>query len=171
MLYPFLNEYKASNGFIFIWLNILARFSICSFKTTNELGSVDISAQPDETSHKGQEPKKSGRELIESGKDTPIPLDFVDLIGDKIYNDAELEDRLWRKRSITLLPLRKCSQKKQWIQEVWRILGNIRHRVEAVFSTVTTVFKIQRPRGRSLAGHVVRIATCILAHTLSFFMT
>jgi len=32
------------------------------------------------------------------------------------------------------------------------------------------VFNVQRPRGRSLAGHVVRIATCILAHTLSFFM-
>ena len=92
------------------------------------------------------------------------------LIGDKIYNDAELEDRLWRKRRITLLPLRKCNQKKQWTQEVRRILGNIRHRVETVFSTVTTVFNIQRPRGRSLAGHVVRIATCILAHTLSFFI-
>ena len=92
------------------------------------------------------------------------------LIGDKIYNDAELEDRLWRKRRITLLPLRKCNQKKQWTTEVRRILGNIRHRVETVFRTVTTVFNIQRPRGRSLAGHVVRIATCILAHTLSFFM-
>jgi len=29
------------------------------------------------------------------------------LIGDKIYNDTELEDRLWRKRGILLLPLRK----------------------------------------------------------------
>ena len=92
------------------------------------------------------------------------------LIGDKIYNDAELEERLWRKRGITLLPLRKCNQKKQWPAEVRRILGHLRHRVETVFSTVTTVFNIQRPRGRSLAGHVVRIATCILAHTLSFFM-
>ena len=92
------------------------------------------------------------------------------LIGDKIYNDAELEDRLWHKRRIILLPLRKCNQKKQWPEQVRRILGNIRHRVETVFSTVTTVFNIQRPRGRSLAGHVVRIATCILAHTLSFFM-
>ena len=93
------------------------------------------------------------------------------LIGDKIYNDAELEERLWRKRRITLLPLRKCNQKKQWPAEVRRILGHIRHRVETVFSTVTTVFNIQRPRGRSLAGHVVRIATCILAHTLSFFVS
>jgi len=92
------------------------------------------------------------------------------LIGDKIYNDAELEDRLWRKRRILLLPLRKSNQKKQWPKEVQRILGYVRHRVETVFSTITTVFNIQRPRGRSLGGHVVRITTCILAHTLSFFM-
>lgn len=50
------------------------------------------------------------------------------LIGDKIYNDAELEERLWRKRRITLLPLRKCNQKKQWPDQIRRILGNIRHR-------------------------------------------
>jgi len=92
------------------------------------------------------------------------------LIGDKIYNDSELEERLWRKRRITLLPLRKDNQKKQWPQDIQRLLGRLRHRVETVFSTLTTTFNVQRPRGRSLAGHVVRIASCILAHTLSFFM-
>jgi hypothetical protein len=35
------------------------------------------------------------------------------LIGHKIYNDSELEQRLWRKRRIRLLPLRKDNQKKQ----------------------------------------------------------
>ena len=92
------------------------------------------------------------------------------LIGDKIYNDSELEERLWRKRRITLLPLRKDNQIKQWPQGIQRLLGRLRHRVETLFSTLTTTFNVQRPRGRSLAGHVVRIATCILAHTLSFFM-
>jgi hypothetical protein len=92
------------------------------------------------------------------------------LIGDKLFNDAELEGRLWRKRRIQLLPLRKDNQKKQWPEEVRRAMGRVRHRVETVFSTLTTAFNIQRPRGRSLAGHVVRIATCILAHTLSFFL-
>lgn len=92
------------------------------------------------------------------------------LVGDKIYNDAELEERLWRKRRIQLLPLRKANQKNQWSDETRRILGRIRHRVETVFSTLTTVFNVERPHGRSLVGHVVRIATCILAHTLSFFM-
>lgn len=102
-----------------------------------------------------------------------LVLDCRDLVlvGDKIYNDAELEERLWRKRRIQLLPLRKDNQKNQWPEATRRILGRIRHRVETVFSTLTTVFNVERPRGRSLVGHVVRIATCILAHTLSFFMT
>jgi hypothetical protein len=92
------------------------------------------------------------------------------LIGDKIYNDAGLEARLWRKKRILLLPLRKDNQKTQWPDGVQRTLGWLRHRVETVFSTLTTVFNVGRPRGRSLAGHLVRIATCILAHTLSFLM-
>jgi hypothetical protein len=92
------------------------------------------------------------------------------LIGDKRFNDADLEDRLWRKRRIQLLPLRKDNQKVPWPDGVQHALGRVRHRIETVFSALTTVFNIQRPRGRSLAGHVVRIATCILAHTLSFFM-
>ncbi len=102
-------------------------------------------------------------ELVRDGRD-------LVLIGDKIYNDAEREDRFWRKRGIQLLPLRKDNQKNQWPDGVQRLLGCIRHRVETVFSTLTTVFNVERPRGRSLVGHVVRIATCILAHTLCFFM-
>ncbi len=100
-----------------------------------------------------------------------LVLDSRDLlIGDKIYNDAELEDRLWRKRRIQLLPLRKDNQKHQWPDGVQGLLGRIRHRGETVFSILTTVFNVERPRGRSLVGHVVRIATCVLAHTLCFFM-
>jgi hypothetical protein len=92
------------------------------------------------------------------------------LIGDKIYNDAEREGRLWRKRGILLLPLRKENQKKQWPEGVQKALGHFRHRIETVFSVLTTVFNVERPRGRSFAGYVVRVATCILAHTLSFFL-
>jgi len=101
-----------------------------------------------------------------------LVLDCRDLsiIGDKAYNDAELEERLWRKRRIHLLPLRKDNQQAQWTDDIRRILGRVRHRVETVFSTLTTVFNVQRPRGRSLTGHVTRIATCVLAHTLSFLM-
>ncbi len=57
-----------------------------------------------------------------------------------------------------------------WPADIRRILGRIRHRVETVFSVASTVFNLERPRGRSLGGHIVRVATIILAHTLSFFM-
>jgi len=99
-------------------------------------------------------------------------LESRDLVifGDKAYNDQELEDRLWNKRSIQLLPLRRRNQQDQWDEPIRKAIGKIRHRVETVFSTLTTTFNIQRPRGRSLQGHIVRITTCILAHTLSFFM-
>ena len=93
------------------------------------------------------------------------------LIGDKAYNDAEKEARFWRKRRILLLPLRKNNHHEPWSNEVRRALGRVRHRVETVFSVLATSYNVQRPRGRSLAGHVVRIASCILAHTLSFFMS
>jgi hypothetical protein len=92
------------------------------------------------------------------------------LVGDKAYTDADLEDRLWRTHRILLLPLRRDNQKQQWSEEIQRILGRIRHGVETVFSTASTVFNLEHPGGRSLAGHVVRVATIILAHTLSFFM-
>jgi DDE family transposase len=92
------------------------------------------------------------------------------LVGDKGYTNADLEEYLWHTRHIQLLPLRRDNQKNQWPEEIRRILGRVRHGVETVFSTASTVFNLERPRGRSLAGHVVRVATIILAHTLSFFM-
>lgn len=92
------------------------------------------------------------------------------LIGDKGYTDAELEERLWQTRRIQLLPLRRKNEKRQWSEEIRQILGRVRHQVETVFSVASTTFNLERPRGRSLVGHVVRVATIILAHTLSFFM-
>jgi Transposase DDE domain len=92
------------------------------------------------------------------------------LVGDKGYTDAELEDRLWRTRRILLLPLRRRNEARQWDDDIPKLLGRIRHGVETVFSTMSTVFNVEHPRGRSLVGHVVRVATIILAHTLSFFM-
>ena len=70
------------------------------------------------------------------------------IIGDKGYVDADLEDRLWQTRRIQLLPLRRKNQKAQWPDDIRRILGRVRHRVETVFSTLTTVFSLESPRGR-----------------------
>lgn len=48
------------------------------------------------------------------------------LIGDKIYNDVELESRLWRKRRILLLPLQKDNHKnngQKAFRKPWAISG------------------------------------------------
>lgn len=92
----------------------------------------------------------------------------LQICGDKAYNDEELEDRLWSKRSILLMPLRRNNMSKQWDKGGQALLGKARHLIETVFSVLSTTFNTQRPRGRSLAGHVARISTCILAHTLCF---
>ncbi|MFO7684382.1 MAG: hypothetical protein R6X34_30495 [Chloroflexota bacterium] len=52
--------------------------------------------------------------------------------GDKAYNDTELEDRLWRKRRIHLIPLRKSNQMKQWSDDVRRAMGRVIHLTETV---------------------------------------
>ncbi len=96
--------------------------------------------------------------------------DGLTLISDKLYNDADREAELWRTHHHLLLPLRKDNQHNQWPSSIQPLLGQLRHRIETVWSTLTTTFNISRPRGRSLAGHLVRVATCILAQTLSFFM-
>lgn len=96
--------------------------------------------------------------------------DGLTLISDKLYNDADREAELWHTHQHLLLPLRKDNQHDQWPAGIQPLLGKLRHRIETVWSTLTTTFNISRPRGRSLAGHLVRVATCILAHTLSFFM-
>lgn len=92
------------------------------------------------------------------------------LVGDKGYPDEAVETRLWQTRRIQLLPLRRVNQKQQWAKDIRQILGGIRQRIETVFRVASTVFNLERPRGHSLPGHVVRVATIILAHTLSFFM-
>jgi len=80
------------------------------------------------------------------------------LIGDKAYNDANLEDRLWRTRRILLLLLRKHKQRQQGATDSRKALGRIRHNVETAFSTLCTTFNVGRPRERSLAGHVVALS-------------
>ena len=92
----------------------------------------------------------------------------LQICGDKAYNDEELETRLWLKRRILLMPLRRNNMSKQWDKGVQSLLGKARRLIETVFSTLSTTFNVQRPRGRSLAGYVTRISTCILAHTLCF---
>ncbi len=91
-------------------------------------------------------------------------------IGDKGYVDADLEQQLWDDGEHHLLALRRDNQLEQWPAGIQRILGQLRHRIETAFSVLTTVFHLRLPHGRSLRGCVARVATKMLAYTISFFL-
>jgi hypothetical protein len=92
------------------------------------------------------------------------------LIGDKGYVSQDLADRLWAEGQHLLLALKRDNQKERWPEGIQKILGYLRHRVETVFSVLTTVFSFERPKSRSLPGLINRVTTKILAHTISFFL-
>lgn len=92
------------------------------------------------------------------------------IIGDKGYVSQELAERLWKDGEHLILALKRDNQKAQWPPGIQKILGYLRHRVETVFSVLTTVFNFERPKSRSLSGLINRVTTKILAHTMSFFL-
>jgi hypothetical protein len=94
----------------------------------------------------------------------------IGLIADKGYVSQELADRLWDEGQHLLLALKRDNQKERWPKGIQSILGYLRHRVETVFSVLTTVFNFEHPQSRSLSGLINRTTTKILAHTISFFL-
>jgi hypothetical protein len=91
-------------------------------------------------------------------------------IGDKAFVDADTEASLWEQRHHHLLPLRRTNQREQWPDGIQRILGRLRHRIETVFNVLTTAFSLRFPHSRSFSGYLARVATKVLAYTLSFFL-
>jgi len=91
-------------------------------------------------------------------------------IADKGYVSAEKEALVWERGEHLLLPLRRENQQNQWPDGIQKILGKLRHRVETVFSVMTTAFNVRFPHGRSFAGFVARTTTKMLAYTISFFL-
>jgi len=92
------------------------------------------------------------------------------VIGDKAYISPDLDSQVWEKGEHLILALRRVNQKVQWPRGIQAILGRIRHRVETVFSVLTTTFHLDKLGSRSFSGMVVRATTRILAYTLSFLL-
>jgi hypothetical protein len=91
------------------------------------------------------------------------------VLGDGAYNAPTFEPVL-RKHDIEVYapPRRDNRSRTPWPRPVRRFIGRIRRRIETVFSVLTTVFDIERPRSRSLKGLVSRISTRLLAYNLCF---
>lgn len=102
----------------------------------------------------------------------PLLEDAFDLwvCGDNAYRDPGVAARLKAKRGITLLaPPRLHYDKLQWPAEFRQLFNRVRRRIESALSVLCVVFHIEQPGSRSLSGLVARVATRILAYTISFF--
>jgi hypothetical protein len=92
------------------------------------------------------------------------------VLADGAYHSPTAEPVLLDKHNIQILaPPRRDSQ-HPWPKAFRQSVTRIRRRIETALSVLATVFDIEHPHARSLAGIVVRISTRFLAYNLSFVM-
>jgi hypothetical protein len=92
------------------------------------------------------------------------------VLADGAYHNPTAEPVLQDKHHLEILaPPRRDSQ-HPWPKAFRQTVTRIRRRIETALSVLTTVFNIEHPHARSLAGIVVRISTRFLAYNLSFVM-
>lgn len=90
-------------------------------------------------------------------------------IGDGAFHNPTQAPVLAARNVVVYAPPRRDStQRAPWPTHVRRQFSTLRQPIETVFSVLSTVFDIQRPRARSLKGVVCRISTRLLAYTLCF---
>jgi len=92
------------------------------------------------------------------------------VLGDGAFNNPTLEPVLGEKHRLEILaPPRKDSRKREpWSKAKRSWIGRIRRNIETAFSVLQTVFHIEQPQARSLAGVICRISTRLLAYNLCF---
>ena len=92
------------------------------------------------------------------------------VLGDSAYCAPILQAHLRTTRHIRLLaPPQRKQIKGQWPRSLRQYVNRLRRRIESTLSVLTGVFYLEQPGSRSLGGLVTRIATRLLAYTLSFF--
>lgn len=90
------------------------------------------------------------------------------VIGDQGFQSAKQEAWLEESRGVLLQTARRRTDRVQWPESTRQAVNRARRRIETAISVLSTVFHIEHPGSRSLSGLVARIATRILAYTLSF---
>lgn len=92
------------------------------------------------------------------------------VLGDNAYCAPLLQQRLAENRHIRLLaPPQRKQLRGQWSDTLRHLVNRLRRRIESTLSVLTVVFHLEQVGSRSLSGLVTRIATRLLAYTLSFF--
>jgi Transposase DDE domain len=101
-----------------------------------------------------------------------ILQDQADLLvlADGAYHSPTAEPVLIDNHNIEILAPPRRDSPHPWPKAFRQTVTRIRRRIETALSVLTTVFDIEHPHARSLAGIVVRISTRFLAYNLSFVM-
>lgn len=90
------------------------------------------------------------------------------VLGDTAFRSPPVEQRLHTRRGIRLLAPPQRTVTRPWPRELEQLARRMRRRIESALGVLATVFKIELPGSRSLSGLVVRVATRLLAYTISF---
>ncbi len=92
------------------------------------------------------------------------------VIGDNAFRDPTVTTSLGELRGIRLLAPPRPYDKVAWPEHIRRQVNRVRRQIESAFSVLATVFHVQQLGSRSLSGLGVRVASRILAYTLSFIV-
>jgi len=90
------------------------------------------------------------------------------VLGDNAFHNPMAIDWLQRQREIALMALPRRTHTQPWPKAVRQHINNVRRTIESALSVLCTVFHLEQPGSRSLAGLVSRISTRLLAYTVSF---
>jgi hypothetical protein len=86
---------------------------------------------------------------------------------DNAFRDPVEEQVLERARNIRVWAAPRSDARQPWPAAFAQLAARFRRRIETGFSVLSTVFHLEQPGARSPSGLVARIATRILAYTLS----
>ena len=90
------------------------------------------------------------------------------VVGDNAFHNPMAKEWLAQHREIALVALPRRTARQAWPAPLHQQVNNIRRTIESALRVLCTVFHLERPGARSLAGLLSRITTQLLAYTLSF---
>ncbi len=90
------------------------------------------------------------------------------VIGDNAFRDPTVQAQLWETRGLRLLAPPRRYDKVAWPPALRRQVNRVRRQIESAISVLSTVFHVQQLGSRSVLGLAARVASRILAYTMSF---
>jgi len=101
---------------------------------------------------------------------TPVLLEDAHqlvVVGDNAFHNPTAIAWLQQHRDIALLALPRRTGTQTWPTAVRQQINNMRRTIERALSVLCTVFALEQPGSRSMAGLLSRMTTRLLAYTLS----